>query len=82
MKDVSTRVCEIVAKRVSPHLQHRVTSDVILSDLDLCPIARFFSIPCDVSEEFGCDFTDDEIEKWASVKDIIDIVGLYACIEV
>lgn len=71
MTDIPTRVIEIVAKRVSPHLQHRVTSDAILSDLDLCPIAQFFSIPCDVSEEFGCDFTDDEIEKWQSITDIL-----------
>jgi acyl carrier protein len=76
MTDITARVIEIVAKRVPANLRHRVTPDAILSDLDLCPVDRLLSIPCDVSEEFGCDFTDDEIDQWRFVSDIITTVGL------
>lgn len=71
MTDITARVIEIVAKRT----RRRVTSDAILSDLDLCPLDQFFSIPTDVEEEFGLRMlTDAEVEGLTSIQDIISTV--------
>ena len=66
-----TEIIPIITKHVAPHLKHRVTADGILADLDLCPIARFFSIPCEIEEQHDVgQFDDAEIEGWLTVRDI------------
>lgn len=79
MKDISTRVCEIVAAVLGEHHLFRpelnVTPDCRLDDLRVDDIDRI-GIAMRVEETWNFVVTDKQEREWTEVQDIINTVGL------
>lgn len=71
----TTTILALVGKRVPRHVAHLLNPTARLDALDMNPLDRYFSLPCDVEEQFGIEFEDALIEGWRTVQDIIDAVS-------
>jgi acyl carrier protein len=66
---ISARIRSIVGKVVHPDLQHKLSDDALLADLNLDGI-DMTCIAMDVEEAWHFELRDPEIERWVTVKDI------------
>lgn len=73
MTDITTRVCEIVAAHVEPQLRHLVSEDAAFEDLRLA-MDHAWSIASDWEIENGVELDWGRVEKWASVRDVINTI--------
>ena len=71
---VDKTVCECVSKNPSVKTHH-VDASMLLAELNIDSL-EMLSIGMDLEDEFSIEFTDDEIEAFLSVTDIIRAVDL------
>jgi acyl carrier protein len=71
---VDKTVCEFVSKNPSVKTHH-VDASMLLAELNIDSLEKL-SIGMDLEDEFAIEFTDDEIEAFLSVADIIKAVKL------
>lgn len=63
-------ILKIITARVHPDLRRKVDEDATFDDLHLC-IIDAWGIACEIEEATGRELDWSEVQKWATVADVI-----------
>lgn len=71
MLDPKNAILSALTKYVDPSRYPLICEDAELADLRLHPIDRQYSLPSDIEERLGVEFSDREVDGWVTVGDMI-----------